>query len=123
MAEPTNEEPEVRTTTLTIAGMSCGACVRHVATALEDMAGNVHVDVDLRKNEATIEHLPAFVDDIALIAAVRDAGYSGRVTRTINDADRDRGQSAQPSSCVCGCCGDSLKRTESWSNLGTSTIG
>ena len=36
-----------QTTTLRIAGMSCGACVRHVTRAIEGMNGVVHVDVDL----------------------------------------------------------------------------
>jgi cation transport ATPase len=61
MKQPHTNEPEVRTTTLSIAGMSCGACVRHVTKALDGMTGVVHVDVDLRANQASVEHLPSFV--------------------------------------------------------------
>ena len=118
-----SNEPEVRTTTLAISGMSCGSCVRHVASALDGLTGVVHVNVDLRTNEASVEHLPAFVDAAALIAAVRDAGYAARVVDAVKDTDTP--PVPDPSAaCGCGCCGsDSQTTGSSWSNLGTSTIG
>ena len=109
MKQPTHAETELHTTTLNVAGMSCGACVRHVTRALEGMSGVVHVDVNLRTNEVIVEHLPAFVDPIALIAAIRDAGYTARITGTGTEADGEpqqaRGGSARPS----GCCARSRK--------------
>ena len=123
MKQPQSNEPQVRTTTLAIAGMSCGACVRHVTKALDGMTGVVHVDVDLRTNQASVEHLPSFVDQASLMAAVRDAGYAARVVETVDDADPTPVSRAS-ASCGCGCCGSQSKRAEaSWSNLGTSTIG
>ena len=123
MKQPQSNEPQVRTTTLAIAGMSCGACVRHVTKALDGMTGVVHVDVDLRTNQASVEHLPSFVDQASLIAAVRDAGYAARVVETVDDTDPTQAGRAS-SSCGCGCCGSQSKRADSsWSNLGTSTIG
>ena len=59
MKHPQTNEPHVRTTILAIAGMSCGACVRHVTNALDGLTGVVHVETDLRTNEASVEHLPA----------------------------------------------------------------
>jgi copper chaperone CopZ len=118
-----SNEPEVRTTTLAISGMSCGSCVRHVASALDGLTGVVHVNVDLRTNEASVEHLPAFVDAASLIAAVRDAGYAARVLEAVKDADTTLVPDAS-AACGCGCCGSNSKATgSSWSNLGTSTIG
>lgn len=123
MKQPQSNEPQVRTTTLAIAGMSCGACVRHVTKALDGMSGVVHVDVDLRTNQASVEHLPSFVDRASLIAAVRDAGYAARVVETVDDTD-PKPVSRASASCGCGCCGSQSKRADaSWSNLGTSTIG
>ena len=123
MKQPQSNEPQVRTTTLAIAGMSCGACVRHVTKALDGMTGVVHVDVDLRTNRASVEHLPSFVDQASLMAAVRDAGYAARVVETVDDADPTPVSRAS-ASCGCGCCGSQSKRADaSWSNLGTSTIG
>tara|TARA_B100001123_G_scaffold372610_1_gene436636 strand:- start:584 stop:796 length:213 start_codon:yes stop_codon:yes gene_type:complete len=40
---------------LSIDGMSCENCVRHVCEALEGMSGVVQVSVDLEKGEAEVE--------------------------------------------------------------------
>ena len=85
MKQLESNEPKVRTTMLAIAGMSCSVCVRHVARALDGLTGVVHVNVDLRTNEASVEHLPSFVDATSLIAAIRDAGYAARVVSTVDD--------------------------------------
>jgi len=71
--------PLVHTTRLSIVGMSCGACVRHVITALNAVTGVVHVDVDLPKNEAVVDHLLDRVSETGLIAAMSDAGYHASV--------------------------------------------
>ena len=124
MKQHGSNEPEVQTTVLAIAGMSCGACVRHVTRALDGMTGVVHVTVDLQTNEAAVEHLPAFVDPPSLIAAVQDAGYEARVARTVDDAVTTTVAEREAAACGCGCCGSASKSaTGSWSNLGTSTIG
>ena len=124
MKQHESNEREVQTTILAIAGMSCGACVRHVTRALDGMTGVVHVSVDLRTNEASVEHLPAFVDAASLIAAVRDAGYEARVARTVDDADTTRVAERKAAACGCGCCGSGSKTAAgTWSNLGTGTIG
>ncbi|MDP1572603.1 MAG: heavy metal-associated domain-containing protein [Vicinamibacterales bacterium] len=87
-------------TTLSVAGMTCGACVRHVTRALEHLPGVRHVDVDLRANRATVEHEPAGSDVGALIAAIEGAGYTARVPSP--EAGREpRGAKAAP---ACACC-------------------
>ncbi len=70
----------MQTTTLTVAGMSCGACVRHVMRALDGMTGVLGVDVSLRQQQVTVEHLADWIDSTSLTAALRDAGYQARVT-------------------------------------------
>ena len=106
MKQLESNEPQVRTTTLVIAGMSCGACVRQVTSALDRLRGVVHVNVDLRTNEASVEHLPAFVDAASLIAPIRAAGYAARVldtdTKLVSDAKAACG-------CGCGCCDSDSK--------------
>ena len=87
----------VQTTTLRIAGMSCGACVRHVTRAVDGMTGVVHVEVDLQTGQAVVEHLPESVDETALIAAVTDAGYS--VSAIDRDVYTDRDDAGR---CCCG---------------------
>jgi copper chaperone len=60
-------------TTLSINGMSCNNCVRHLGDALRAVPGVSEVDVSLPDRRATITH-----DDVAateLVAAVESAGY------------------------------------------------
>ena len=87
----------VQTTTLRIAGMSCGACVRHVTRAVDGMTGVVHVDVDLQKGQAVVEHLPDSVNETALVAAITDAGYSASAIDRDVYTDRD-----DAGRCCCG---------------------
>ena len=107
MKQPRQDESEVRTTTLSVAGMSCAACVRHVTRAMDGMSGVVHIEVDLERGEATVEHVPAFADAAALAAAIRDAGYSARVTNTVDDVGLQPASVAGRVTCACGCCGPS----------------
>lgn len=58
---------------LTIEGMSCGHCVMHVKSALEDVAGVTSAAVDLLKKSAMIEG--DNLNDAVLKAAVAEAGY------------------------------------------------
>jgi copper ion binding protein len=61
-------------TTLTIEGMSCEHCVRHVTEALKGVSGVSSADVDLKKKSAEVEHGESVSLD-ALRAAVEEAGY------------------------------------------------
>lgn len=58
---------------LTIEGMSCGHCVMHVKSALEDVKGVVSAEVDLIKKSAMVEG--DSLEDALLIKAVADSGY------------------------------------------------
>ncbi|PKL23118.1 MAG: heavy metal transport/detoxification protein [Spirochaetae bacterium HGW-Spirochaetae-3] len=58
---------------LTIEGMSCGHCMMHVKSALEDVAGVTSAAVDLLKKSAMIEG--DNLNDAVLKAAVAEAGY------------------------------------------------
>lgn len=60
--------------TLTVEGMMCEHCVKHVADALRKVEGVVSADVNLKKKRAVVE-LGAEVPDETLISAVREAGY------------------------------------------------
>jgi copper chaperone len=67
-----------RDTILTVTGMSCGSCVRHVTSALRAVPGVSKVNVQLRAGLAEVQH-----DDEAsvdtLLSAVREAGYESGV--------------------------------------------
>jgi copper chaperone CopZ len=60
-------------TELTVGGMHCGNCVRHVQEALGEIAG-VNAEVDLDTATATVQH-PADVSVQQLLDAIDEAGY------------------------------------------------
>ena len=95
--------PLIQTTSLSIVGMSCGACVRHVTTALNGLTGVVHVDVDLPKNEAVVDHLLDRVNEAALIAAINNAGYHASVLVS-NSEPGDLASQPVPAPRSTGCC-------------------
>ena len=72
MSTPSSGPAEVRTV-LSVTGMTCGNCVRHVREALEELPG-VRAGVDLDAAEATAVH-PQHVTVQDLLDAVTEAGY------------------------------------------------
>jgi copper chaperone len=66
---------------ISIEGMSCGHCVRHVENALKEVSGITDVTVDLKEKNAIVE-LNDDVTDTALKSAVEEAGYD--VTAIVN---------------------------------------
>jgi copper chaperone CopZ len=90
-----------QTVTLTIGGMTCGACERHVGVALAAVPGVAEVAVNRLDGTARVV-VTGHPDTAAFIAAVRNAGYEASV------AARDIGAAGpaskeQAGSC-CGCC-------------------
>lgn len=65
----------MRTTTVTVTGMTCDHCVRSVSEELSELDGRVDdVDVDLASGQVTL-HTSAPVEPDAVRAAVEEAGY------------------------------------------------
>lgn len=64
---------------LTVSGMTCGNCVRHVHEALTEIPG-VRAVVDLDTATAVVEH-PGSVEPQLLIDAVGEAGYEATIRR------------------------------------------
>ena len=97
--------PLVHRTRLSIVGMSCGACVRHVTRALDGLTGVVRVEVDLSKNEAVVDHLLERVNETGLIAAISDAGYHASVLASSSEHDELVSQPALARRSTGCCCG------------------
>lgn len=60
-------------TALTVRGMTCANCVKHVTAALRAVPGVTAATVAL-PDRATVTHAPG-TELAALVAAVADAGY------------------------------------------------
>ena len=85
--------------------MSCGACVRHVTTALTEVTGVVHVEIDLPKNEAVVDFQWGRVNETSLIAAICDAGYQASVLASSvesGDLVSEPAPAGRSTSCCCG---------------------
>jgi copper chaperone len=65
----------MQSVTLAISGMTCGGCVRSVASVLDALEGVVKADVSLDKHSATVDFDPARVSVDQLKHAIEDAGY------------------------------------------------
>lgn len=68
---------------LTVEGMSCSHCAKHVKDALEELNGVVSADVNLNSKTAIIES-SADVKDEDIKAAINDAGYEVTNIKTLN---------------------------------------
>ena len=67
---------------LSIEGMMCQNCVKHVLHALEKVPGASQVEVSLEGKCATLE-VPESVSDADLKAAVTEEGYEGTGIKTL----------------------------------------
>lgn len=65
----------METVKINVGGMTCGGCVKSVATVLEKLEGVNKADVDLDSAYAQVTFDPAKVQTAALLEAVEDAGF------------------------------------------------
>jgi len=76
--------------TLNVSGMTCGACVNHVETAIKTLPNTLKASVNLATERASIEYLPNSNDNIQeFIAAINYAGYIGSQTKD-NESEINR---------------------------------
>ena len=62
-------------TQLSVQGMTCPSCIRHVNAALSELEGVTKVEVRLREGHVLVQHDPAIAPTSELVAALREAGY------------------------------------------------
>ena len=61
-------------TILSVKGMTCPTCVRHVDEALREVNGVAEVEVKLREGKVLVRHDPTSPVS-SFVAALKDAGY------------------------------------------------
>lgn len=87
------------TLALSITGMTCGSCVRHVTEALRGLDGVAEAQVDLRAGRATVAYDPAVVPAAEMVRAVEEAGYGA----SLAPGDRAPAPPVQGGR-GCSCC-------------------
>jgi P-type Cu+ transporter len=79
-AAPTAAPPG---TVLSVAGMTCSNCARHVTEAIQSVPGVRSAEVRLEANQATVRWAAGAQGDVpAVIHAIEEAGYGARVAET-----------------------------------------
>ena len=68
--------------TIPVAGMSCGSCVRHIRTALDQQPGVKTAEVNLAAGEVTVCFNPELTKVEAIVEAIRKSGYQAAVPAT-----------------------------------------
>ncbi|KAH7079841.1 E1-E2 ATPase-domain-containing protein [Paraphoma chrysanthemicola] len=71
------------TTTLSVGGMTCGACTSAVEGAFKDVAGIKHFSISLLSERAVIEHDTTMISPEKLAETIEDVGFDAEVLDTV----------------------------------------
>ena len=91
----------METINLTVSGMTCGACVKHVEKAINSIVGVEKVEVDLTSGEVRVEgNVSQHVKE--MIAALEEDGYPAKISSdTSPQAKAKSGSCKSGTSCCC----------------------
>ncbi|ORY12410.1 E1-E2 ATPase-domain-containing protein [Clohesyomyces aquaticus] len=77
------EALHVSTTTLSVGGMTCGACTSAVEGAFKNVAGIKSFSISLLSERAVIEHDVAIISPELLAETIEDVGFDAKVLETV----------------------------------------
>jgi copper chaperone len=66
---------EAKKTVLSVEGMTCASCVRHIDRALRQLEGVTLVDVDMKASKVTVRHDESETPLSEVVEALAEAGY------------------------------------------------
>ena len=91
----------METINLTVSGMTCGACVKHVEKAINSIAGVEKVEVDLASGAVKVEgNVSQHVKEI--IEALEEGGYPAKISSdALPQAKAKSGSCKSGTSCCC----------------------
>jgi Cu+-exporting ATPase len=73
----------VSTTTLSVGGMTCGACTSAVEGAFKDVSGIKSFSISLLSERAVIEHDASLISPAKLAETIEDVGFDAEVLNTV----------------------------------------
>lgn len=89
----------METINLSVSGMTCGACVKHVEKAIASIGGVEKVEVDLASGSAKV-HGNVSQKTVQIIAALEENGYPAKVIS--GEVGKEGSTSCKSgSSCCC----------------------
>ncbi|KAJ1675904.1 hypothetical protein EV182_000350 [Spiromyces aspiralis] len=117
------QDEALHAATLSVAGMTCGSCVRTIENTIKDKPGVHKIAVSLITADASLEYDPALATAEDIAAAISDMGYDSQVLtdRELGprgDAGDNRSRPAESVFLVQGMtCGSCVNNVET--NLGS----
>jgi Cu+-exporting ATPase len=109
------------TTTLSVGGMTCGACTSAVEGAFKDVAGIKSFSISLLSERAVIEHWPKIISSDQLAETIEDVGFDAKVLETVAEMPaqkKSRSQKRQKTmtttvsveGMTCGACTSAIEK-------------
>jgi len=110
----------IATTTLSVGGMTCGACTSAVEGAFKDVAGIKHFSISLLSERAVIEHDINMISPETLAETIEDVGFDAKVLQTETQSSgkqKTRGHTKQKTmtttvgieGMTCGACTSAIE--------------
>lgn len=110
----------ISTTTLSVGGMTCGACTSAVEGAFKDVAGIKSFSISLLSERAVIEHDPTTLPAEKLAETIEDVGFDAKVLETVASAPakkKNKGPQKQKTltttvsieGMTCGACTSAIE--------------
>ncbi|KAF2017912.1 heavy metal translocatin [Aaosphaeria arxii CBS 175.79] len=118
-SEDEEEESGYSTTTLSVGGMTCGACTSAVEGAFKDVQGVKSFNISLLSERAVIEHDPAVLSAEQMAEMIEDVGFDASVLETVAATPVSKGKSSRKSKTLtttvgiegmtCGACTSAIE--------------
>ena len=83
-----NMADQAMTTTVSVEGMTCGACTSAVEGAFKNVEGLVHFKISLLAERAVIVHDPTKLSSDQVVEIIEDAGFDAKVVSSTSGASR-----------------------------------
>ena len=118
---PASSEPQITTTTISIQGMTCGACTSSVEAGFKDVHGVKSMSVSLLAERAIVQHDASIISADALAEIIEDRGFEASVVDSkVQDSTKPEAGAAQDQShtwtstvaiegMTCGACTSSVE--------------
>ena len=75
-------EPQISTTTLSVEGMTCGACTSAIEGGFKDVAGIRSISISLLSERAVVEHDAMTITPEGIAEIIEDRGFDAKVLET-----------------------------------------
>ena len=81
-----SSKPKLATTTVSIEGMTCGACTSAVEGAFKNTPGLMQFRISLLAERAVLVHDPTILTTESIVEAIEDAGFDARLVSSQMDS-------------------------------------